>query len=128
MAQKSLIGVTKLLLKKNCSIIILDDLSSFLDDRTQEIVYKAIYSTFPESTKIIVTHEIKPYMEIDKVMIIDKGFIAEFDTIEKLSTNKKSLYNLFQNNYNEENEHESVNLNEHEHKHENIEIDEKNKN
>ena len=128
LAQKSLIGVTKLLLKKNCSIIILDDLSSFLDDRTQEIVYKAIYSTFPESTKIIVTHEIKPYIEIDKVMIIDKGFIAEFDTIEKLSTNKKSLYNLFQNNYNEENEHESDHLNEHEHKHENIEIDEKNKN
>ena len=99
LAQKSLIGVTKFLLKKNCNckIIILDDLG--LDDKTQEKVYKAIYSTFPNSTKIILTHEIKPYMDIDKVMVINKGTVAEFDTIDNLSNNTNSLFNLLQNNY-----------------------------
>ena len=102
LAQKSLIGVTMLLLKKDCSIIIMDDLGSCLDEKTQEIVYKAIYSTFPESTKIILTHEIKSYMEIDKIMIINKGLVEEYDTIENLSNNQNSLYNLLQKNYNEE--------------------------
>ena len=103
LAQKSLIGVTKFLLKKNCNcnIIILDDLG--LDDSTQEIVYKAIYSTFPNSTKIILTHEIKPYMDIDKVMVINKGTVAEFDTVDNLSKNINSLFNLLQNNYGDTN-------------------------
>ena len=103
LAQKSLIGVTKLLLKKNCCIIIIDDLG--LDDKTQEIVYKAIYTTFPDSTKIILTHEIKNYMAIDKVMVINKRTVAEFDTIDTLSNNTDSLFNSLQNNYNEIIEH-----------------------
>ena len=102
LAQKSLIGVTKLLLKKNYCILILDDLGSCLDDKTEEIAYKAIYSTFPDSTIIILTHEIKPFMMIDKVMTINKGTVAEFDTIENLENDKKSLFNILQRNVIEE--------------------------
>ena len=103
LAQKSLIGVTKLLLKKNCSVIIIDDLGSCLDDKTQEIVYKAIYSSFPNSTLIILTHEIKSFMEIDRVMTINNGVVEEFDTLENLEKDKKSLFNkLKKNNFEEE--------------------------
>ena len=102
LAQKSLIGVTKLLLKKNYCVLILDDLGSCLDDKTQEIVYKAIYSTFPDSTIIILTHEIKSFMMIDKVMTINKGIVAEFDTIENLESDQKSLFNILQRNVIEE--------------------------
>ena len=97
LAQKSLIGVTKLLLKKECRIIILDDLGSFLDGKTQEIVYKAIYSSFQNITIIILTHEIKSYMEIDRVMTIQEGFIKEFDILENLESNKNSLFYKLQN-------------------------------
>ena len=98
--QKSLINVTKLLLKKDCRIIILDDLCSCIDDEiTLESVYKAIYSTFPYSTIIILTHEIKNYMEIDKIMTINNGIIEEFDTYDNLFNNKRSLFNSLQNNY-----------------------------
>ena len=97
LAQKSLIGVTKLLLKKECRIIILDDLGSFLDGKTQEIVYKAIYSSFQNITIIILTHEIKSYMEIDRVMTIQDGLIKEFDILENLESNKNSLFNKLQN-------------------------------
>ena len=98
--QKSLINVTKLLLKKDCRIIILDDLCSCIDDEiTLESVYKAIYSTFPFSTIIILTHEIKNYMEIDKIMTINNGIIEEFDTYDNLFNNKRSLFNSLQNNY-----------------------------
>ena len=107
LAQKSLIGVTKLLLKKNCSIIIIDDLSSCLDNNMEEIVYKAIYSTFTNSTIIILTHEIKSFMEIYKVMTINHGEIGEFDTLENLENNQKSLFHKLQVNFMEDNEEES---------------------
>ena len=102
LAQRSLIGVTKLLLKKNYCILILDDLGSCLDEKTQEIVYNAIYSSFPDSTIIILTHEIKQFMKIDRVMTINNGFVKEFDTIENLQNDKKSLFNILQRNINEE--------------------------
>ena len=99
LAQKSLIAITKLLLKKNSSVILLDDLSSCLDNRTQQIVYEAFYSTFPRSTFIILTHEIKDFMKIDKAMAIQNGEIVEFDKIETLKQDKKSFYNLLHGNY-----------------------------
>ena len=77
LAEKNLIAVTKLLLKKNSSIILLDDLSSCLDNKMQKIVYEAIYNTFPKSTVIVITHEIKDFMKIDKVMSIQNGEIVE---------------------------------------------------
>ena len=98
LAEKSLIAVTKLLLKKYSSIIILDDLSSCLDTKTQKIVYEAIYNTFPQSTVIILTNEIKEFMKIDKVMSIINGEIAEFGKLEELEKDKNSFYNLFQGN------------------------------
>ena len=98
LAEKSMIAVTKLLLKKYSSVIILEDLSSCLDIKTQKIVYEAIYNTFPESTIIILTHEIKDFMKIDKVMSIQNGEIMEFGKLEELEQDKSSYYNLFQGN------------------------------
>ena len=107
LSQKSLISVTKLLLKKKCNIIILDDLGSCLDEKAQEIAYKAIYSTFPYSTIIILTHEIKTFMEIDRVMTINNGVIAEFDTLDNLEKNKKSIFNELQINFTDEGNYEN---------------------
>ena len=108
LAEKSLIAIIRLLLKKNSSVIILDDLSSCLDTKTQKLVYEAIYSTFPRSTVIILTHEIKDFMKIDKVMSIQGGEIVEFDTLEKLEKDKASFYYSFQGNkFSEEKEKEN---------------------
>ena len=112
LAQKSLISVTKLLLKKNCNLIILDDLGSCLDDKTQETVYKAIYSSFPYSTIIILTHEIKSFMEIDRVMTINNGMVAEFDSLDNLEKNKKSLFNELQINFTDEENYEKEDIKE----------------
>ena len=99
LAEKALMNITKFLLKKQYSIVILDDLGSCLDEKTQKVVYKAIYSSYPESTKIIITHQIKPYMKIERVMTINNGLIAEFDTLSNLKNNKQSLFNLLQRNF-----------------------------
>ena len=98
LAEKNLIAVTKLLLKKNNSIILLDDLSSCLDNKMQKIVYEAIYNTFPKSTVIVITHEIKDFMKIDKVMSIQNGEIVEFGKLAELEKDKDSFFNLFQGN------------------------------
>ena len=94
LAEKSLISVTKLLLKKNSKIIILDDISSCLDYKTQKNVFEAIYSTFPESTVIILTHEVKDFMQINKIMSIQNGEIVEYGDAQELENDQNSFYNL----------------------------------
>ena len=95
LAEKSLISITKLLLKKNSKIIILDDLSSCLDYKTQKNVFEAIYSTFPQSTIIILTHEIKDFMQINKIMSIQNGEVVEYGDAQELENDKNSYYNIF---------------------------------
>ena len=94
LAEKSLISITKLLLKKHSKIIILDDISSCLDYKTQKNVFEAIYSTFPQSTVIILTHEIKDFMQINKIMSIQNGEIVEYGDAQELENDKNSYYNL----------------------------------
>jgi hypothetical protein len=88
--QKQLICFVRAMIKNN-KIIILDDLSACLDLKTQKIVYEAIYSTFPRSTIIILTHEIKDFMKIDKVMTIQNGEIIETNNMDELIKEKKTF-------------------------------------
>jgi len=98
LSEKTLIAITKLLLKKNCNIILLDDLSSCLDNETQKLVFDAIYSTFPGSTVLIITNIIKEFMKIDKVMSIQNGKIVEFGKLDELKNDKNSYFNFIQGN------------------------------
>ena len=72
LAEKNLLAITKLILNNNCSIIILDDLTTCLDNKMQKIVYEAIYETFPDSTVIVIANEIKDFM--NKVLCVTMTF------------------------------------------------------
>ena len=96
LSEKYLLSVTKLLLQKNKSILILDDFSSNLDKEIEETVFNAIYSTFPKCTIINITNSIKPGMKIEKVMVINNGILVEFDKFDKLDKDKNSFYSKLQ--------------------------------
>ena len=94
LAEKNLMAVAKLLLNKNCRIIILDDFSSCLDEEMQKTVFEALYSTFPTSTFLIIANEIKEFMDINKVLRIKNGDIDIFDNIDELLKDKNIFYYL----------------------------------
>ncbi len=80
--QKQRVCIARALVKK-APILILDDSSSALDYATDSRLRKGI-KTLKNLTTIIIAQRINSIMDADRIMVLDDGDIAGFDTHEKL--------------------------------------------
>ena len=64
------------------SILIFDEATSALDNRTQSIVTKSLAKM--EATRIIVAHRLSTIRDVDRVLVVDGGTIAEEGTFDEL--------------------------------------------
>ena len=93
LGEKQLICFARVFLK-NSKIIILDEATSSLDSSTENIIKKKLNNC--EATLIIIAHHISMVKECEKIIVLDKGEIVEFDTYDNLLKNKKSkFYELY---------------------------------
>lgn len=99
MSEKQLIYATRALLNK-AKIVILDEFTSNLDYKTEDLVNKVLFQHFKNSTIIVIAHRIKTVMKCDKVLVLNKGKVAEFDSPHVLKNKKESaFYKLYQKSY-----------------------------
>ena len=64
------------------SIIIFDEATSALDNRTQAIVTESLNKL--NTTRIVVAHRLSTIKECDRIIVFDKGHIAESGTFNEL--------------------------------------------
>ena len=81
--QKQRLCIARALLK-NPKILILDDSTSAVDTATDAKIRRAFKEEIPNTTKIIISQRISSIKEADKIIVMDNGKIAGFDTHEKL--------------------------------------------
>jgi ABC-type multidrug transport system fused ATPase/permease subunit len=60
-------------------ILLFDEATANIDAQTDELVQSLIASAFPRVTKIVIAHRLQTVMSCDRVMVMDKGEIVEFD-------------------------------------------------
>ena len=77
---------------RKSKIIILDEATSAVDQKTEEIITKAIDELFKDSTVITIAHRINTVKKCDKIAVMDQGKIVEFDKTDKLIKDEKSLF------------------------------------
>ena len=65
------------------SILIFDEATSALDNRTQAIVTESLNKR--NVTRIVVAHRLSTIRECDRVIVLDKGKIAESGTFDELA-------------------------------------------
>lgn len=53
---------------------------------------KTIRTQFNDCTILTIAHRLNTIMDSDRVMVLDKGMIAEFDTVDSLMSNKDSIF------------------------------------
>ncbi|GAB6021687.1 hypothetical protein CHUAL_004267 [Chamberlinius hualienensis] len=90
--QKQLFCLARTLLEKN-KIIILDEATSNVDNKTDEIISKLIRTQFSNSTMLIIAHRLQTVIDLDKIMVIQNGEILEFEQPEVLLRNPDSIFN-----------------------------------
>lgn len=78
---------------RNPKLIILDEASSRLDPATESLLDKALVKLIEGRSCIIIAHRLDTVKKADKILILDKGTIAEYGDKEKLITDKDSRFN-----------------------------------
>ena len=79
-------------LYKNASLIILDEPTSALDPLAEAEIYEHFNSMVGDKTAIYISHRMSSSVFCDKILVIDKGRVSDYDTHQNLLKNKDSLY------------------------------------
>ncbi len=81
--QKQRVAIARMLLKPK-PIIVFDDSLSAVDTETDLEIRNALKAEWKQSTVFIITHRITTAKEADRILVIDKGRIAEAGTHAEL--------------------------------------------
>lgn len=79
-------------LYKESSMVILDEPASALDPIAEAEIYEKFNSLVEDKTAIYISHRMSSSVFCDKILIIDGGSVADFDTHENLMKKTESLY------------------------------------
>ena len=89
--QRQRIAIARAVLK-NPAILILDEATSSLDSESERLVQEALDKLMQGRTSFVIAHRLATIRNADKIVVIDKGKVAESGTHDQLITNEKGLY------------------------------------
>lgn len=92
--QKQRLAIARALLKKT-KIILLDEITSSLDNDTGSVIKQVINNIKKEHTIIMVTHELSMIKDCSRILVLDNGKIVGDGTHEELLSNNKTYKNLY---------------------------------
>ncbi len=92
--QKQLISLARTLVS-DPRILVLDEATSSVDARTEQLLQEAVNRLMEGRTSFIVAHRLSTVQNCDRIMFIDDGGIAESGTHEELLAKKGRYYELY---------------------------------
>jgi subfamily B ATP-binding cassette protein MsbA len=88
--QRQRLAIARALLK-NAPILILDEATSHLDTESEVLVQKALQTLMANRTVIVIAHRLSTVRRADKIVVLDRGRIAETGRHDEL-VNRGGLY------------------------------------
>ncbi|KAI3383909.1 hypothetical protein SNEBB_000827 [Seison nebaliae] len=89
--QRQLFCLARALLRKT-KILILDEATAAIDVETDGWIQQTIRTEFDDCSVLTIAHRLNTIMDSTRVLVMDKGQVAEFDTPENLLKNQKSIF------------------------------------
>ena len=87
--EKKLICFARTILKKN-KIVIMDDVTSSLDDESKKIISENIFKYFKKCTLIMITNQLEFLQKCERIIVIDNGKIIQDGKLDELLQDKNS--------------------------------------
>lgn len=89
--QRQLLCLARALLKPS-KVLVLDEATAAVDMQTDKIIQETIRSEFKDKTILTIAHRLDTIMDSDRVLVLDKGEVREFDTPANLLKNVDGIF------------------------------------
>ncbi|NWY76647.1 MRP6 protein, partial [Erithacus rubecula] len=93
--QKQLVCLARALLRK-AKILILDEATAAVDLETDVQIQSMLRAQFRDSTVLTIAHRVSSILDCDRILVLENGRVAEFDTPEHLIAQKGLFYRLME--------------------------------
>uniref|UniRef100_A0A8D3D6T5 Multidrug resistance-associated protein 1 n=1 Tax=Scophthalmus maximus TaxID=52904 RepID=A0A8D3D6T5_SCOMX len=91
--QRQLMCLARALLRKT-KILVLDEATAAVDMETDNLIQSTIRSQFEDCTVLTIAHRLNTIMDYNRVLVLDKGEMAEFDCPSKLLAQRGAFYKM----------------------------------
>ncbi|XP_072760188.1 multidrug resistance-associated protein 1 isoform X7 [Anoplolepis gracilipes] len=89
--QRQLICLARALLRKT-KVLILDEATAAVDLETDDLIQTTIREEFKDCTVLTIAHRLNTILDSNRVIVLDKGLIIEYDAPEVLLRNPSSSF------------------------------------
>lgn len=91
LGERQLVSFARALVRDS-KILVLDEATSSVDYATDKKIQDAIVAEFSHCTILCIAHRLKTILSYDRVIVMDKGLIVEFDTPKNLFNTKNGQF------------------------------------
>jgi ABC-type multidrug transport system fused ATPase/permease subunit len=95
--QRQLFCLARAILRKS-KIVVLDEATSSVDRKTDELMQRIIREEFKGCTIIAVAHRLETILDFDRIAVLDRGRLVECESPEELLAKEsafKELYDVY---------------------------------
>ncbi|CAK7906346.1 oligomycin resistance ATP-dependent permease Yor1p [[Candida] anglica] len=91
LGEKQLLALARALIR-DTNILILDEATSSVDYKTDATIQATIRDEFENCTVLSIAHRLKTIINYDKILVLNDGSIAEFDSPWQLFSREDSIF------------------------------------
>ncbi|KAG2037723.1 P-loop containing nucleoside triphosphate hydrolase protein [Suillus americanus] len=81
--ERSLLSLARALVK-DCKVVVLDEATASVDLDTDSKIQQTIQTEFQDRTLLCIAHRLRTIISYDRILVLDAGLVAEFDTPSNL--------------------------------------------
>ena len=89
--QRQLLCLARALLKGS-KILVLDEATAAVDVETDQLIQNTIREAFKHCTTLTIAHRLNTIIDSDRVLVLDRGHVLEYDTPLALLENDSSAF------------------------------------
>ncbi|CAL7944629.1 unnamed protein product [Xylocopa violacea] len=93
--QRQLLCLVRALVRNN-KIMVLDEATANVDPQTDSLIQQTVRKKFGSCTVFTIAHRLNTIMDSDKILVMDQGYLVEFDHPYVLLQKKGYFYNMVQ--------------------------------